>query len=221
VPGTGGSNTGGTPGTGGAPASGGSGGVPEAGLDGGDAGDGATCPDLGPLAPPTVPDTKLNPPGDTRLVQRFHGVGDQVYTCTGTPVPTDGGDAGTTYAWSAAVPDARLLDNQCREAGTHFAGPTWKSDADGSTVKGARLQALTPDATAIPWLLLKSVVNTGGGIFSGVSFIQRVDTVGGLSPTKACNASNSGEVVRSPYTANYYFYETLFGADGGHDAGHD
>jgi hypothetical protein len=190
--------------------------VPEGGLDGGDAGDAATCPDLA-LTPPTVPDPVLNPPGDTQLVQRFHGVGDQIYTCTGTPIPSDAGDAGMTFAWSAAVPDARLLDNACHEAATHFAGPTWKSDADNSTVKAAKVQAKTPDATAIPWLLLQAVDHSGSGIFSDVSYVQRVDTTGGLSPTTPCNASHSGDVVRSPYTANYYFYETVAQTDSGHD----
>jgi hypothetical protein len=36
-----------------------------------------------------------------------------------------------------------------------------------------------------------------------VTFIHRLDTTGGVSPTGACQAGNTQEVA---YTAKYYFY---------------
>ena len=74
--------------------------------------------------------------------------------------------------------------------------------ADG--VVGTVLERCTPDPSAIPWLLLKAVSNEGPGIFHRVTFIQRVNTVGGNAPTDA--GDFVGEVVKVPYTAEYYFY---------------
>ena len=45
----------------------------------------------------------------------------------------------------------------------------------------------------------------GPCIFNGVSFIQRVNTVGGgLAPSDP--GGLLGEVARVPYTAEYFFY---------------
>ena len=45
-----------------------------------------------------------------------------------------------------------------------------------------------------------------GDRLTATTFIQRVNTTGGLAPTKGCNASNLGEARNVPYTSDYYFY---------------
>jgi hypothetical protein len=67
---------------------------------------------------------------------------------------------------------------------------------------------VTVDSDAIPWLLLMAASTEGPGIFSRVSYIQRVNTTGGLTPTTECSAENEGEEVGIPYTAVYYFYRS-------------
>jgi hypothetical protein len=62
----------------------------------------------------------------------------------------------------------------------------------------------TPDSSAIAWLLLKSNENIGAGIFKNVSYIQRVNTTGGLRPTTP--GTDVGEINEVEYTAEYYFY---------------
>jgi hypothetical protein len=111
-------------------------------------------------------------------------------------------------SWTLKEPDANLYANanyKGRGVGIHYAGPTWESNS-GSKVVAARVPntGCTPDATAIPWLLLKAVSTDGPGIFSQVSYIQRVNTTGGLVPTIA--GTTVGEEKRVPYTAEYYFY---------------
>ena len=64
----------------------------------------------------------------------------------------------------------------------------------------------TPDAAAIPWLSLHAQSDGGPGVFRRVTFIQRVNTVGGREPTFA--GGYAGQVERGPYTAEYYFYRT-------------
>src|SRR6185436_4834436 len=102
-----------------------------------------------------------------------------IYACKGTSVPSDAGsDASvTTYAWALKAPDARLYDDECSLAGTHFAGPTWQSSVDGSSVVGTKISAApAPLAGAVPWLLLRATSNNGEGVFSNVTAVQRVDT---------------------------------------------
>ena len=56
-------------------------------------------------------------------------------------------------------------------------------------------------------LMAPGVHPTGpAGAFSGVTSIQRVNTVGGVAPTAACSDGLKGTTVRVPYTADYLFY---------------
>jgi uncharacterized protein (TIGR03118 family) len=87
--------------------------------------------------------------------------------------------------------------------GTHFDGPTWQSNS-GSKVVEQRVEGCTPDPTAIPWLLLRTVSQEGPGIFSGVTYVQRLNTVGGIAPSGP--GTTLGEVRRVPYTAEYTFF---------------
>jgi hypothetical protein len=108
-------------------------------------------------------------------------------------------------AWTFVAPAANLFaDANFRgRVGTHYGGPTWESNS-GSLVVAAREDGCTPEPTAIPWLLLKTVSTEGNGIFANTTYIQRVNTAGGLAPTTA--GSSVGAEARVPYTAEYYFY---------------
>ena len=61
-------------------------------------------------------------------------------------------------------------------------------------------------ATTIPWLLLRANSTEGPGVFQGVTFIQRLNTVGGTAPTTNCDAAHVGQEARVSYTAEYWFY---------------
>ena len=47
---------------------------------------------------------------------------------------------------------------------------------------------------------------TGGDILTNTTYIQRVNTAGGIAPAKPCTADNVGEPAYEPYAADYYFY---------------
>lgn len=111
-------------------------------------------------------------------------------------------------SWTFKEPIANLYTNanyKGRGVGIHYAGPTWESNS-GSKVLAARVPntGCTPDGSAIPWLLLKKVSTDGNGIFDNVTYIQRVNTTGGIAPMTA--GSTVGEEKSVPYTAEYYFY---------------
>ena len=41
-----------------------------------------------------------------------------------------------------------------------------------------------------------------------MTFIQRVNTTGGVAPAAAtCNAASAGKVAEIPYTADYHFWK--------------
>jgi hypothetical protein len=150
---------------------------------------------------PDVPAILAVPEGN-KLAFAADASGSQVYVCTA------GTDAGgnASYAWTLKAPDAKLFDKHGRQIGSHFAGPTWKG-LDGSSVVGTRLQSYTADPSSIPWLLLQAASNTGHGLMSKVSYVQRLETTGGLAPTTGCDSTTVNQTSSSEYTATYYFYE--------------
>lgn len=110
--------------------------------------------------------------------------------------------------WDPFAPQAGLFaeENFFGEVGSHYGGPTWESKS-GSKVEARRVlgTGCTPDPTAVAWLLLSKHRTEGSGIFSTVTFIQRVNTTGGLAPTEP--GMTDGETKEVPYTAEYYFYK--------------
>ena len=108
-------------------------------------------------------------------------------------------------SWDFVAPSARLFADPeyHSEVGIHYVGPTWESNSGGKVV-ASRLEGCAPDPTAIPWLLLQKAWTEGPGIFDRVTYIQRVNTAGGLPPTGPGPFIGAEEEV--PYTAEYYFY---------------
>jgi uncharacterized protein DUF3455 len=162
-------------------------------------GSGVQCPALGPLVAPEVP-TAIQPPTGATLVTRTYALGTQIYTCAQSE--TDG-----SYAWTFKAPAAELYNAECSLVGEHGAGPFWTWSPDGSTVNGKKVaDAPAPVAGSIPWLLLEAVSNSGDGKFSDVTFVQRVDTGGGVAPADGCDANAEGNETAVPYSAVYYFW---------------
>jgi len=152
------------------------------------------------IRPPCVP-AGLEIPAGNEVASHSTGVGVQIYVWTVNPT-----NAALT-SWVLKAPHAVLFASHKNERGElegiHFAGPTWQGN-DGSKVVGARVASVTVDATAIPWLLLQATSTSGGGTFTDTTYIQRLNTVGGLAPTTPGNTA--GEEALVPYIADYYFY---------------
>jgi hypothetical protein len=105
-------------------------------------------------------------------------------------------------------PDASLLDAKGSVIGKHFAGPSWQA-TDGSTVVGAPLNVSTsPNAGAIPWLVLQAKSHSGDGVMANVQYIVRTRTEGGVAPASGCDAGHVGAEVRVPYSAIYLFFRS-------------
>jgi hypothetical protein len=49
---------------------------------------------------------------------------------------------------------------------------------------------------------------TGGHALTATTFIQRLNTTGGVAPSTGCSSSTDvGKQAFAPYTADYFFYK--------------
>jgi hypothetical protein len=155
--------------------------------------------DAGPIAP-SVPE-RLQVPDGNKLFLVGHAVGVQIYSCS----TTSGG-----YGWTLLAPRATLYGDNGKPIATHFAGPTWQA-TDGSKVVGRRVDGVTVDLEAIPWLLLSATSTSAGpdgARLAATTYVQRIATVGGTAPPAAdCDDAAAGTVVEVPYTADYAFWK--------------
>jgi hypothetical protein len=159
----------------------------------------------------------LVPEGATPFL-RTHAVGTQNYVCVLT---------GAGLAWRFAGPQATLF---VRVAGfqqqltTHFLSPnpdeagiaraTWQGSFDSSRVWARATQTVDDPAIVgadnIPWLLLQRVGArrgpTGGGSLSQATWIQRINTSGGVAPSSGCSQpTDAGALALVPYSTDYVF----------------
>jgi hypothetical protein len=180
----------------------------------------AQGPSANGLEPPAVPDN-LEVPAGNRPFLLGHAIGTQNYVCLSS-------SAG--FVWTFFGPQATLFNDRARQITTHFlsanpdeagaARATWQHSRDTSAVWAAAIATSSDPAFvqpgAIPWLLLQVVgANagpTGGQRLSKTTYIQRVNTSGGLAPTAGCGqASDVGTRALVPYTSDYVFYRATRG----------
>jgi hypothetical protein len=135
----------------------------------------------------TVPAQLTVPPGQQLVASLSVDHGSQVYTCA-------------RGVWTLKEP-AAVLKSDSQEF-LHTAGPQWISTEDGSAVTGAA-SATVNIPGAVPELLLKASSHRGTGLLGSVSYIQRLDTRGGVAPAGACT---DGALQAVGYSANYRFY---------------
>jgi hypothetical protein len=145
-----------------------------------------------------------------------HAYGTQNYTCV---------LAASGFTWAFHGPQATLFDEANEQLTTHYLSPnpaqngaqraTWQHSGDTSTVWAAAIASSTdPDFVApgaIPWLLLKVMGAqggpTGGTTLTQTTFIQRVNTIGGIAPATGCRVPEDiGKKAMVPYTTDYIFY---------------
>ena len=186
----------------------------------------------GGITPPPLPAGMAPVPAGNTLFLGTHGVGTQNYVCRPsgagvayvlfTPQATlfseDGGQVITHYFspnLSTNPPDPNTdpkvvangairvtwqhRDSSIIWAKLHQSGP----DGSGS---------VTVDERAVAWLLLDEVGvqkgPSGGHTLTKTTFVQRLNTTGGLAPKTGCSSlTDVGNQAFVPYTADYFFYK--------------
>jgi hypothetical protein len=167
---------------------------------------------------PYVPDQlRVLAPNKAFLVG--HAVGTQNYVCL---------PSGATFAWTLFTPQATLFNDDGKQVITHFFSPnpfengairaTWQF-RDTSTFWGVVTDSADSSTDpkfvkpgAVAWLKLAFGGSqdgpTGGDRLTGTTFVQRVNTVGGVAPSTGCAAAaDIGKKAFVPYRADYFFYE--------------
>jgi len=180
------------------------------------------------VTPPPTPDAIAVPAGNSPYLVG-HAFGSQGYTCLPT---STGGAAWNPTARPEATLFTDVFGTQFQII-THFqsinenpnanatlpvprsGNATWQSSLDSSRVWMVKRNGIDagsdaescPNTGSIQCLLLQSVGNqkgpTGGNLLAKTTFIQRLNTSGGATPTTACTV---GQTQLVPYTADYFFY---------------
>jgi hypothetical protein len=185
--------------------------------------------------PPTL---AVDPPNHPFLLGKAEGSQNYVCAthvdAAGNPIFDAAGNP--TFAWKLYTPEATLFSDDARDPKqliTHFFSPnpdehnadplsdnhpiraTWQSSQDSSAVWARTFIAgdsVQVTDGAVPWLKLTKVGvqpgTDGGDILSKTTFVQRVNTVGGVAPqADTCDSLQEvGHVAFRPYTADYIFY---------------
>ena len=172
----------------------------------------------GDVTPPPVPSDVQVPAGSIAFLVG-HAIGTQNYICL---------PSGRGFAWALFTPQATLFDDQQQQVITHFFSPnpfeegkvraTWQHSRDTSTVWGQVVGQVTVTPGAIPWLLVQIEKigaqdgPTGGDTLTATSFVQRLNTTGGVAPPTGCASFiDVGKKAFVPYTADYFFYRNADG----------
>jgi hypothetical protein len=183
-----------------------------------------------PFTPPAVP-FKLEVPEGNTLFQKGEAKGTQNYVCAPSATSASG------FAFKLFTPEATLFlplnftgNDYTHQIITHFFSPnpnpddngairaTWQSSLDTSTVwaatvpDGASTESPFVREGAVAWLLLQAKGTqrgpTGGENLSQTTFVQRLNTDGGVAPKTGCSQPEDlGATAFVPYTADYYFYK--------------
>ena len=127
------------------------------------------------------------------------GVGELTYECR------EKKDAAGVFEWAFVGPVAKLYSADKKEIGKYYAGPTWES-VDGSKVTGKQVAVAPAAPGSIPLQLVKAEPATGTGAMTGVSYIQRLNTKGGVAPATDCTSDTQGARQQVAYEAEYVFY---------------
>jgi hypothetical protein len=160
-----------------------------------------------PMAPGSTNSAAMNAalpepvrvPAGQKLMMTSKGVGELTYECRAKK------DMAAEFEWAFVGPVASLMNADRKVIGKYYAGPTWEA-MDGSKVTGKQVAISPATPGNIPLQLVKAEPSVGVGAMNGVSYIQRVNTKGGVAPTAMCDASAVSKRMAVPYEADYVFY---------------
>jgi hypothetical protein len=166
----------------------------------------AACASQGPVMAPfsqmSLPDAVKVPAGHT-VAMETAAAGDITYECRAKK------DMAGQFEWVFVGPDAGLKNRSGKIIGKYYGPPaTWENN-DGSKVSGAQVAVAPAGAGAIPLQLVKANPAMGAGAMQGVTYIQRVNTQGGVAPASACEAGSMGQKQVVKYQADYIFWRAV------------
>jgi Protein of unknown function (DUF3455) len=163
------------------------------------------APEVGAMPPapslevPTRPSlglfSRINAPTEVEPVLELAATGVQIFRCESDK---DGDH------WAFRLPEAELHDAHGQLVGHHGANYSFEH-VDGSRLIGTIVgYDSAPGGNALRWLLLRTQ-SYGQGEFDKITYVQRVETAGGMPPSQ-CLAEQVGQLLRVPFSAKFIFY---------------
>jgi len=153
---------------------------------------------MAPVDNAALPAAVRVPAGETQKMWTV-GSGEITYECR------EKKDLAGQHEWAFVGPVASLKDGGGKVVGKYYGGPTWES-TDGSKVTAKQVAVAPQPAGNLPLQLVKAEPATGAGAMQGVTYIQRLNTRGGVAPATPCAAANVGAKQQVAYQADYVFY---------------
>ena len=152
-----------------------------------------------PFSQAALPDAVKVPAGHKVALESV-GVGQITYECRAKA------NMAGQFEWVFVGPDAKLNNRSGAQIGKYFGPPaTWQAN-DGSKITGVQLAVAPAAPGSIPLQLVKANPAMGTGAMTGVSYIQRVATQGGVAPASACDATTLSKKEIVNYRADYIFW---------------
>jgi hypothetical protein len=158
----------------------------------------ATSPMMMKVDNAALPEAVRVPAGQKQMMATW-ATGEITYECR------EKKDMAGAHEWAFVGPVATLYGADKKAVGKYYAGPTWEA-ADGSKVTGKQVAVAPAAPGSIPLQLVKAEPAMGAGAMTGVSYIQRLNTKGGVAPAMACDAMGKGKRQVVAYEADYVFY---------------
>ena len=125
-------------------------------------------------------------PAGQKVTMTTTGVGEITCECR------EQKDMAGQHEWACVGPVATLYGADRKAVGKYCVGPTWEA-ADGSMVTGKQVAVAPASAGNLPLQLVKAEPAMGAGAMTGVRYIQRLNTKGGVAPATACDAVGKGK----------------------------
>jgi Protein of unknown function (DUF3455) len=152
------------------------------------------------LESPTRPSlglfSRIKAPSEVDPVLELAATGVQIFRCE---LDKD------TYRWVFRLPEADLRDASQQVVGHHGANYSFEH-VDGSRLIGTIVgyDSAPSGDNALRWLLLRTQ-SYGQGEFDKMTYVQRVETSGGMPPAQ-CSAEQVNQILRVPFSAKFIFY---------------
>lgn len=148
----------------------------------------------------SLPDAVKVPAGH-RVAMETVGVGEITYECRAKA------NMPGSFEWVFVGPMAELRSRAGAAVGRYWGPPATWASGDGSAITGTQVAVAPAAAGSIPLQLVKANPATGAGAMTGVAYIQRVATQGGVAPATPCDANGVGRKEIVKYQADYIFWK--------------
>lgn len=158
------------------------------------------APTMAPYSQDPLPEAVKVPAGH-KVAMETVGSGEITYECRAKA------DAMGQHEWVFVGPMATLADRSGRSVGKYYGPPaTWEAN-DSSKLTGTQLAVAPAARGSIALQLVKANPAMGSGAMSGVTYIQRVATQGGVAPAEPCGDATRGQKRTVNYRADYIFWK--------------